>query len=242
MFCLVAARPDISLITGPIYAESGKNVKLPKCQVIGYPPPVISWTKLFDQIPSERAVVEGQTLTIVKAKKKDAGTYICSATNVMGTSHAMTTLIINIMPQFTVRPPKMIEHYLGQSVTLNCSADGHPVPSITWSRCKGHIPEGRTQVENGQLKINSLTAADSDTYTCRAQSELVHVETEVKVVVKTGEKSLSVRGHYKSVIMSPDNDINERHLMNIITVVSFLHAIPQYHNNCSILLNTDKNC
>ena len=188
MFCLVAARPDVSLITGPIYAESGKNVKLPKCQIIGYPPPVISWTKLFDQIPTERAVVEGQTLTIVKAKKNDAGTYICSATNIMGTSHAMTTLIINIVPQFTVRPPKMIERYLGQSVTLNCSADGHPVPSITWSRCKGHLPEGRTQVESGQLKIDGLTAEDSDTYTCRAQSELVHVETEVKVVVKTGKK------------------------------------------------------
>ena len=188
MFCFVAARPDVSLITGPIYAESGKNVKLPKCQIIGYPPPVISWTKLFDQIPTERAVVEGQTLTIVKAKKKDAGTYICSATNFMGTSHAMTTLIINIVPQFTVRPPKMIERYLGQSVTLNCSADGHPVPSITWSRCKGHIPEGRAQVESGQLKIDSLTAEDSDTYTCRAQSELVHVETEAKVVVKTGKK------------------------------------------------------
>ena len=217
LFCLVAARPDISLITGPIYAESGKNVKLPKCQVIGYPPPVISWTKLFDQIPTERAVVEGQTLTIVKAKKKDAGTYICSATNVMGTSHAMTTLIINIVPQFTVRPPKMIERYLGQSVTLNCSADGHPVPSITWSRCKGHISEGRTQVESGQLKINSLTSEDSDTYTCRAQSELVHAETEVKVVVKTGEKSLTVKGPYKSGLMSPDNDINGRHLINIMT-------------------------
>ena len=31
--------------------------------------------KTFDQILTETAVVEGQTLTIVKAKKKDAGTY-----------------------------------------------------------------------------------------------------------------------------------------------------------------------
>ena len=106
----------------------------------------------------------------------------------MGTSNAMIPLIINKVPKFTGRPPKKIERYLGQSVKLNCSADGHPVPSITWSRCKGHIPEGRAQVESGQLKINSLTAEDSDTYTCRAQSELVHVETEVEVVVKTGKK------------------------------------------------------
>ena len=61
-------------------------------------------------------------------------------------------------PQFTVKPPDKIERYHGQSVTLNCSAKGHPVPSITWTKCKGDIPEGRSQVERGQLKINSLTA------------------------------------------------------------------------------------
>ena len=58
-------------------------------------------------------------------------------------------------------------------------------------------------MESGQLKINSLTAEDSDPYTCRAQSELVHVDTEVKVVVKTGEKSFTVTGPHKSVLMSP---------------------------------------
>ena len=41
----------------------------------------------------------------------------------MGTSHAMTTLIVNVVPQFSVKPPKKIERYHGHSVTLNCSAD-----------------------------------------------------------------------------------------------------------------------
>ncbi|KAL9972083.1 hypothetical protein ACROYT_G018324 [Oculina patagonica] len=181
----VQARPLISLSAGPIYAESGKDVKLPKCRVIGYPPPVVSWTKLFDQLPSGRATVQGQTLTITKTDKKDAGTYICTATNAMGTSHAMTALIVNVVPQFTVKPPDKKELYHGQTVTLNCSADGHPVPSITWTRCKGNIPEERSQVKGGQLKINSLTAKDSGTYICSARSEFVNVETEVKLIVKT---------------------------------------------------------
>jgi len=187
---LFTARPDISLLPGPIYAESGKNVQLPKCRVIGYPAPVVSWTKLFDQLPTGRATVEGHTSTIAKTDKKDAGTYICTASNAIGTSHAMTTLIINVVPQFTVKPPEKIVRYLGQSVTLNCSADGHPLPSITWSRCKGEIPEQRTQVTDGQLKINSLTAEDSGTYTCSARSELVQVKTEVQLVVKTGKQCL----------------------------------------------------
>ncbi|XP_068701104.1 microfibril-associated glycoprotein 4-like [Montipora foliosa] len=102
----------------------------------------------------------------------------------MGTSHAMTTLIINVVPQFTVKPPKMMERYFGQSVILNCSADGHPVSSITWSRCKADLPEGRSQIANEQLKIESLRAEDSGTYTCSARSEMIQAETEVQLIVR----------------------------------------------------------
>jgi len=129
--------------------------------------------------------VPGHTLTITKTDKKDAGTYICTATNALGTSHAMTALIVNVLPQFTVKPPDKIERYHGQSVTLNCSAKGHPVPSVTWTKCKRDIPEERSQMEGGQLKINRLTAEDSGTYICSARSEFVHVETEVQLSVKT---------------------------------------------------------
>ena len=106
----------------------------------------------------------------------------------MGTSHAMTTLIVNVMPQFTVKPPKKIERYHGQSVTLNCSADGQSVPNITWSRCNGELPRGRTRVKDGQLKIRSLKDEDSGIYICSARSGLLQVETEVQLIVKTGKK------------------------------------------------------
>ena len=43
-------------------------------------------------------------------------------------------------------------------------------------------------MKDGQLKINSLTAEDSDVYTCSAQSETVRVETEVQLTVKTGKQ------------------------------------------------------
>ena len=52
---ITLARPLISLPTGPIYSESGKEVKPPLCQVIGYPPPVVSWIKLFGDLPGGRA-------------------------------------------------------------------------------------------------------------------------------------------------------------------------------------------
>ena len=187
MFLSITARPDISLSPGPIYAESGGDVVFPKCHVIGYPPPVVS-LGLFDELPGKKATVKDHTLTITKADRKDAGTYICTATNHMGTSLAMTTLIVNVVPQFAVKPPKKIELYHGQSVTLNCSADGTPVPFITWSKCKGKIPEERTHMKDGQIRINSLTAKDGGVYSCSARSGLLQLETEVQLIVKTGKQ------------------------------------------------------
>ena len=151
---------------------------------------MVSWSRLFDQLPGGRATLKGHTLTISKADKKDSGTYICTASNAMGTTHSMTSLIVNVVPQFTVKPPEKIELYHGQSVTLNCSAEGHPEPSITWTRCKGDIAADRSEIEGGQLKINSLTEKDGGMYICSAQSEFLHVETEVQLIVKTGEQYL----------------------------------------------------
>ena len=131
--------------------------------------------------------MKGHTLIISKTDRKDSGAYICTASNAMGTTHSMTSLIVNVVPQFTVKPPEKIELYYGQSVTLNYSADGNPVPSITWTWCKEDIAADRSEMEGGQLKINSLTAKDSGTYICSAQSEFVHAETEVQLIVKTGE-------------------------------------------------------
>ena len=110
----------------------------------------------------------------------------------MGTSHAMTTLIVNVMLQFTVKPPKKIERYHGQSVTQNCSADGQSVPNITWSRCNGELPRGRTRVKDGQLKIRSLKVEDSGIYICSARSGLLQVETEVRLIVRTGKKCFTL--------------------------------------------------
>ncbi|KAJ7388497.1 G2F domain, partial [Desmophyllum pertusum] len=171
-------RPLITLPAGPIYTESGKDVKLPKCWVIGYPPPVVSWTKLFDQLPGGRATVQGHTLTITKTDKKDAGTYICHGYERHG-------YIARDDSSDSQRRASVYCQATREDSTVSRTVNGHPVPSITWARCKGSIPEEYSQVEGGQLKIDSLTAEDSGTYICSARSEFVHVETEVQLIVKT---------------------------------------------------------
>ena len=59
-----------------------------------------------------------------------------------------------------------------QNVTIVCTATGQPLPSITWSKSVGSLPEDRTEVKNGTLTINSLTRNDGGTYICKAENIL----------------------------------------------------------------------
>ena len=59
-----------------------------------------------------------------------------------------------------------------QNVTIACTATGQPLPSITWFRAVGSLPEDRTEVMNGSLTIYSVTRKDGGIYICKAENIL----------------------------------------------------------------------
>ena len=54
-----------------------------------------------------------------------------------------------------------------QNITIACTATGQPLPSVTWSKAVGSLPEHRTEVMNGTLTIYSVTRIDGGTYICK---------------------------------------------------------------------------
>ena len=61
------------------------------CRAIGFPTPVIHWSKAFASLPQGRATVINGTLTIASFSVQDVGTYQCKATNKLGSVTALTT-------------------------------------------------------------------------------------------------------------------------------------------------------
>ena len=59
-----------------------------------------------------------------------------------------------------------------RNVSITCRATGQPLPTITWSKAVGNVPEKRTEVKNGNLTIYSLTKNDGGTYICKAENIL----------------------------------------------------------------------
>ena len=55
-------------------------------------------------------------MTILRADREDAGSYICKATSPGGSSRAVTQLVVSVVPRFTVTPIAVIEKFAETSV------------------------------------------------------------------------------------------------------------------------------
>ena len=97
-------------------AEEEQNVTI-GCGATGQPQPKITWSKAFGTLPMDRAEVIEGTLTIYSVTKKDKGTYICRAENILGSATGTFHLMVFSRLRFKVRPPKKNDSY----GWLNCS-------------------------------------------------------------------------------------------------------------------------
>ena len=123
-------------------------------------------------------------LQILNARKSDSDAYFCSAANLLGRVEKKTLLVVISLPWFTFKEPAKVVARIGGTLTLNCSANGDPQPVISWKRVGGQLPVGRSQQNNGALRIRDLQTGDAGNYICVATSAGVFdVETVTALAV-----------------------------------------------------------
>ncbi|XP_020607881.1 protein turtle homolog A-like isoform X2 [Orbicella faveolata] len=168
---VVQSKPKVSLSFGTSYVERNKNITLPTCHVTGYPPAVITWSKVHGELVQARALSKDGQLSITNAQKKDSGLYKCKATNILGYHSAVTHLSVVELPQFTVRPPGQLKMSTNRNIRVPCQATGDPLPTVTWVKENGELPLGRSKVSvDGTLQVWNTKEEDSGRYTCVAAS------------------------------------------------------------------------
>ncbi|XP_073694841.1 neuronal cell adhesion molecule a isoform X9 [Garra rufa] len=74
----------------------------------------------------------------------------------------------------------------GDTLQLECIADGLPTPDISWSKVNGDLPSGRFSFHTFQktLKITEVTEADGGDYRCLAKNRLGSNHHIITVVVR----------------------------------------------------------
>ena len=187
----VAVRAFVSLHPGPLYVIEGSNATLPTCHVTGHPTPVVTWRKLFGQLPQGRVQSNNSIMQLFDVRKVDSADYICTATNLLGSAVQKTLLVVVSLPRLTIKPPAKVVAGPGDTLTLNCSATGDPQPIINWKRQGAQLPVGRSHQQiNGALVIRDIRNEDGGNYICVAKSAgvfTVETGTDVEVQHAKGE-------------------------------------------------------
>ncbi|XP_041032684.1 basal cell adhesion molecule-like isoform X2 [Carcharodon carcharias] len=130
---------------GPITVHRGEDVQV-SCITQGSATPKITWRK------GEEQLSHSGTLKLEKVSYKSSGTYVCEA-SVPSIHGLMKTqkleVVVEGKPSLHNNPSKVTVEKEGDSVTLTCTASGHPKPKITWN------------VEKQQLQTSSDNAVTS---------------------------------------------------------------------------------
>ena len=87
-----------------------------------------------------------------------------------------------VAPKLSLSSNRLIAEE-NQNITIACNATGQPIPSITFSRAVGSLPEHRTKVINGTLTIYSVTTKDGGTYICKAENVMGSATDTVQLTV-----------------------------------------------------------
>ena len=66
---------------------------------------------------------------------------------------------------------------------LRCKATGLPIPTITWRRAFGSLPQGKTSASDGNLTIRNIAKTDKGDYVCSAKNFLGQDSVVAQLIV-----------------------------------------------------------
>ena len=190
--------PQILLSSKGVWVQEQQNITI-ACTATGQPQPSITWSKSVGGLPKDRTEFKKGNLTINKVKKKDRGTYICKAENILGSTKALAQLTVVSRLQFKVHPPKEVTTVIGSTVRLPCVAESDLRPTITWTKDgKSSLLVDSSILFNGTLVLQNIKKSHEGYYTCRATNALTTVEAKVKINSPITVTSCSVIRTYVS--------------------------------------------
>ncbi|XP_054926804.1 cell adhesion molecule Dscam1-like isoform X1 [Dermacentor andersoni] len=150
----------------------------------GDPPVRITWLRDGQPIKSgpgqEVRVLDpfSVALAIDSLSPSHDGSYTCVASNAAATVNYTAPLRVHVPPHW-IKEPAETSAVEGHSASMDCVADGHPTPRVTWHRGVEPSATEYRQIlsgpdyqvfENGTLRVAQVRVSDRGSYLCQASN------------------------------------------------------------------------
>ncbi|XP_040921501.1 neural cell adhesion molecule L1.2 isoform X2 [Toxotes jaculatrix] len=183
-------RPQMMRPTGShstYHALRGQTLEL-ECIVQGLPTPDVLWLRKDGELSESRTTKEmyDRRLRFSNISESDGGEYQCRANNSQGKITHTYTVIVEAAPYWTKEPVSQL-YAPGETVRLDCQADGIPSPTMSWTI--NGIPlsetnkDSRRTLKGGSLILNEVNFGDTAIYQCQASNKHGTILTNTNVYV-----------------------------------------------------------
>ena len=135
------------------------------------------WTKSGGNLPATASQRDG-VLTLTRVTSRDAGLYICTATEASGLSQDIKARVIiqnqdfesgDAAPTVTISPEQRTIGQ-GDTVEITCVTRGRPAPRVTWEKVGEDMSSPSVSVSGNTLTVRSARVEDRGMYLCQAEN------------------------------------------------------------------------
>uniref|UniRef100_A0A7N8Y9I8 Neural cell adhesion molecule L1.1-like n=1 Tax=Mastacembelus armatus TaxID=205130 RepID=A0A7N8Y9I8_9TELE len=154
----------------PVLSLKGHSVTL-ECIPKGLPTPKVEWKKMDGSLHETSGELDNydRWLHFDSISENDDGEYECKAFNSHGFTTHSFTVTVEAAP-YWVKEPQSLLYAPGETVRLDCQAEGIPTPTITWS-INEVDDDPRRSVSGGVLWLKDVEFADTAVYQCEASNK-----------------------------------------------------------------------
>ncbi|XP_045029173.1 neogenin isoform X4 [Daphnia magna] len=213
----IASLPRFELEPKDVAVRVGDTARF-NCLVMATPAAYVRWLK--DDLPlniepARMIILPSGALELEQVQLSDQGYYRCNVSN-EDKYRISAEAKLNVhseleeggrpeAPNFLATPRNTVA-IEGTRVTLECAANGHPRPDITWLKDGttidlDHLDSRFHSVGSGSLQIDAVTEEDVGVYQCRAEntedSVDVTAQLEVQVPPRFIKRPRSTAAHEK---------------------------------------------
>ncbi|XP_062396407.1 neural cell adhesion molecule L1.2 isoform X2 [Sardina pilchardus] len=165
----------------------GQTLSL-ECIAQGLPTPNIQWVRTDGEMSESRILKKnsGTLLHFSDVQEGDGGQYQCTASNTQGSATHVYTVSVEAAPYWKKEPQSQL-YAPGETVRLDCEADGIPRPQVAWSINGNPLsevdPNPRLSVRAGGLTLKNVHYSDTAVFQCKATNKHGSIVTNTYVYV-----------------------------------------------------------